>query len=253
VSFIAAESGGSIGGQRTYPAMIRAARNMKSIILEHAVKPRSLGMGMFGMMGGGRGMAPPFPDKKPEDLDIKDSLVFEKANPEKKVKISTIMAPFMGMLGNGSPFFAWDFPPNVNMANMRPFARQCYFTEVEVDPETGMVEVTNHIVVNDVGRAINPDAVNGQQYGGSYMGIGVKLNDNHIGYEILTMNDVGPIDCHILESGFGYGAYGVYGCGESGTACTTTITGPAIYNAIGRWIDDYPTTPDKVLKALGKI
>jgi xanthine dehydrogenase molybdenum-binding subunit len=268
VGFIAAESGGSLGGQRTYPAMIRAARNLKRTILEHAVKPRSGGGMMFmmpPMMGGGRGV--PFPDKKPEDLDIKDSMVFEKANPDKKVRVSTIMAPFMGMLGNGSPFFAWDFPPSIMGARMYPTGRQCYFTEVEVDPETGMVEVTKHVVVNDVGRAINPDAINGQQYGGSYMGIGrskteaiysdprtgVKLNDNHISYEILTMNDVGPMDCHILESGTGYGVYGLYGCSESGTACTTTITGPAIYNAIGKWVDDYPTTPDKILKALGKI
>jgi CO/xanthine dehydrogenase Mo-binding subunit len=267
VAFIAAESGGSLGAQRTIPAMIRTARKMKQIILEHAVKPRPARMGMFGMGMPGAGATVLFTDKKPEDLDIKDSLVFERANPVKKVKISTIMSPFMGMLNNGSPFFAWDFPPDVDRAGMRPFARQCYFTEVEVDPETGLVKVTKHVVVNDVGKAINPDAINGQQYGGSYMGIGrsnseaiyfdpktgVKLNDNHIGYEIMTMNDVGPMDCHILESGLGYGAYGLYGIGESGTACTTTVTGPAIYNAIGKWIDDFPTTPDKVLKALGKI
>jgi CO/xanthine dehydrogenase Mo-binding subunit len=272
VLFICAESGGSLGGQRTYPAMIRAARKLKRIILEHAVKPRSFGMGMMGpmmgpMMGGGRGTSALFPDKKPEDLDIKDSMVFEKANPDKKVKISSVMAPFMGMLNNGSPFFAWDYPPSAGMFGMRAFARQCYFTEVEVDPETGLVQIIKHVVVNDVGRAINPDAINGQQYGGSYMGIGrsnteaiyydsrtgVKLNDNHIGYEIPTMNDVGPMDCHILESGFGFGAYGTIGCSESGTACTTTVTGPAIYNAIGKWVIDFPTTPDKILKALGKI
>jgi CO/xanthine dehydrogenase Mo-binding subunit len=268
VGFIAAESGGSLGGQRTYPAMIRAARNLKQIILEHAVK-KSSGMGMMFMMPPmmGGGMRSPFAGKRPEELDIKDSMVFERANPDNKAKISTIMAPFMGMLGNGSPFFAWDFPPNIPPGRMYPTARQCYFTEVEVDPETGMVEVTRHVVVNDVGKAINPDAVNGQQYGGSIMGIGrsktealysdprtgVKLNDNHIGYEIPTMNDVGPIDCHILESGSGYGVYGLYGCSESGTACTTTITAGAIYNAIGKWVIDFPTTPEKILKALGKI
>jgi xanthine dehydrogenase molybdenum-binding subunit len=174
----------------------------------------------------------------------------------------------MGWLGTGTPFFAWDFPPMVDRKlKMHVMARQCYFTEVEVDPETGMVDVVKHVVVNDVGKAINPDAINGQQYGGAYMGIGrskteavfydpqtgVKLNDNHIGYPILTMNDLGPIDCHILESGLGYGAYGVYGCGESGAACTSTITAPAIYNAVGKWVTQFPTTPDRVLRALGKI
>jgi len=67
------------------------------------------------------------------------------------------------------------------------------------------------------------------------------------------MNDVGPIDCHILESALGYGPYGLYGIGESSAACTTTVTGPAIFNALGKWILDFPTTPDKILKALGKI
>ncbi len=265
VLFIAAESGGSLGGQRTYPAMIRAARKLKRIILEHAVKA-PVGMSMF-MGPGGGGAQPLFAGKKPEELEIRDSLVFEKADPERKVKIRDVVVPFMGMLNNGSPFFAWDFPPSVSWARMHPTARQCYFTEVEVDPETGMVDVTKQVVVNDVGRAINPDAINGQQYGGSYMGLGrsgaeavyydprtgVKLNGNHVGYEILTMNDLGPIDCHILESGLGYGAYGLYGCSESGTACTTTGTGPAVHNAIGKWIDDYPITPDKVLKALGSL
>jgi xanthine dehydrogenase molybdenum-binding subunit len=182
------------------------------------------------------------------------------------VKVADVVGRFYD--GVNSPFFGWDYPPYLGRdIRMHVFARQCYFTEVEVDPETGLVEVTKHVVVNDIGKAINPDAINGQQYGGSYMGIGrsnmeaiyydpgtgVKLNDNHAGYEIPTMNDVGQMDCHILESGLGYGPYGMYGVGESSAACTTTVTAPAIYNAIGKWITDFPTTPDKVLKALGKI
>ena len=51
------------------------------------------------------------------------------------------------------------------------FVRQAHFVEVEVDPETGGVEVTRVANANDVGKAINPDAVEGQQYGGSVMGV----------------------------------------------------------------------------------
>ena len=137
--------------------------------------------------------------------------------------------------------------------------------EVEVDPDTGGFEVKKVVVVNDVGRAINPDSINGQQYGGTYMGIwrsgfgamyydaqtGVKLNDNYIGYPATVMNDCGPIDCHIVESGLGWGAYGATGIGESGGAMVGTILPVAVHNAIGEWVD-YPTTPDKILKALGK-
>jgi len=50
---------------------------------------------------------------------------------------------------------------------------------------------------------------------------------------------------------FAIGSMAIIGVG--GTACTTAVTSPAIYNAIGKWIDDFPTTSDKVLKALWKI
>jgi len=259
VKFSVTEISGSMGSTRTFPAMIRAARNLKRIILECAVKPSPGGM-----------MRKPqpaqFPGKSPEDLEIANSMVFDKSDPSRQVKVADIVAPYYD--GVNSPFLGWDFPPYVSSSiRMHIFARQCYFTEVEVDPETGLVEVTRHIVVNDIGKAINPDSINGQQYGGSYMGIGrsnmeaiyydpktgVKLNDNHVSYEIPTMNDVGPIDCHIIESALGYGPYGMYGIGESSAACTTTVTAPAIYNAIGKWVTDFPTTPDKILKAMGKI
>jgi hypothetical protein len=45
----------------------------------------------------------------------------------------------------------------------------------------------------------------------------------------------------------------MYGIAESSAACTTTVTAPVIYNTIGEWVTDFPTTPGKVLKALGKI
>jgi xanthine dehydrogenase molybdenum-binding subunit len=67
------------------------------------------------------------------------------------------------------------------------------------------------------------------------------------------MNDIESVDIEKIETGLGYGPYGMIGLGESAACCTMTITGPAIYNAIGKYVDSFPTTPDKVLKALGKI
>jgi CO/xanthine dehydrogenase Mo-binding subunit len=51
----------------------------------------------------------------------------------------------------------------------------------------------------------------------------------------------------------GYSAFGAYGLGENSGAAISGITLSAIYNATGKWVMDYPTTPDRVLKALGKI
>jgi CO/xanthine dehydrogenase Mo-binding subunit len=121
--------------------------------------------------------------------------------------------------------------------------------------------------VNDVGHIFNRAGAEGQQYGGAVMGIGksameekifcpktgVGLNFDHINYFIGTMNDYPIVDCLLNESHTGYGPYGSFGIGENIGAAMAAITSSAIYNAIGKWINDYPITPDKVLKALGKI
>jgi CO/xanthine dehydrogenase Mo-binding subunit len=54
-----------------------------------------------------------------------------------------------------------------------------------------------------------------------------------------------------METGMGYGPYGVIGIGEDVATVVPALIGPAVFNAIGVWIDDFPITPDKVLRALG--
>ena len=104
-------------------------------------------------------------------------------------------------------------------------------------------------------------------YGGSYMGVsralteemvwdpatGVLLNRNLLDYKIATIADCGPIETIVQETGLGHGPYGTAGVGEDVATMIPTLLGPAVYNAIGQWIDDFPITPAKVLKALGKI
>ena len=138
--------------------------------------------------------------------------------------------------------------------------------EVQVDPETGEVQVVRVVNVNDVGKALSPEGVEGQMYGGTFMGIGrnrceeyvwdektgVLLNGNLCDYKFATMNDIGSVDTIIVETGMGYGPYGSVGVGEVVATVTTYLLEGAIYNAIGTWVDDAPPTPDKVLAALGK-
>jgi xanthine dehydrogenase molybdenum-binding subunit len=72
-------------------------------------------------------------------------------------------------------------------------------------------------------------------------------------YKIATMLDIaGPIDTILVETGMGYGAYGVVGIGEDIGTVLPALLGPAVFNAIGLWIDDFPLTPNRILKALGK-
>jgi len=55
-----------------------------------------------------------------------------------------------------------------------------------------------------------------------------------------------------VETGMGYGPYGVVGIGEDVATVVPALLGPAVYSAIGVWIDDFPITPKRVLEALGK-
>jgi CO/xanthine dehydrogenase Mo-binding subunit len=257
--------GGSQGTITTVPQLIVAARELKQRILQAAITPRPA----FMMVPEQPAM---FPGKKPEDLDIKDSMVFEKANPGNKKSITEVF---------GSPGLSDDsgiaHPPAGTVSGLtsdgKPdsknyiMSRQAHFIELEVDTETGQIEITNAVCVNDIGHAFNPEGAMGQQYGGAVMGFGrsateekvycpetgVGLNFDNIGYCIGTMNDYAPVQCILNESHLGYSAYGAYGIGENIGASLAGITSSAIYNATGKWVLDYPTTPDKVLKALGKI
>ena len=221
-----------------------------------------------------------FPGMKPEDLDVKDSVIYVKADPSNRKTVAEVVKDVGGsitfkqeMAGiqntRHEPVYAWAWHRQGRYGTepgRERLCRQAHFCEVEVDDETGEIEVTKVVNVNDVGKAISPEAVAGQMYGGTYMGVGrnkteeyvwdeqtgVLLNGDLLNYKFATMNDVGPIDTIIVETGMGYGPYGSVGIGENIATVATFLLQGAVYNAIGKWVDDYPITPDKVLKALGK-
>jgi CO/xanthine dehydrogenase Mo-binding subunit len=252
------EPGGSFGTISTVPQLVLAARELKRKILVYAVRPRP-SLPAF------------FPGKQSQELDIQASMVFEKANPANRRTVAEVANPFW----NTDPAIVYSVPPNVtgltsegkSDPRMYFMSRQAHFIEVEVDTETGEVSIANVVCVNDVGHVFNPRGAEGQQYGGAFMGLGrstteekiycpatgVGLNYDHIGYQIGTMNDYPVVRGILNESHLGYSSYGSCGIGENVGAALSGITAGAIYNAIGKWILDYPITPDKVLKALGMI
>jgi CO/xanthine dehydrogenase Mo-binding subunit len=282
-TFDLAPPGGSWGTTSAVAELVIAARELKQKILGYAVHPgrgsdirlteqmlkqaqREIPAQLLEKL-----LAGFFPNKKPGELDIKDSEIYEIANPANKMPVKQVTNAFWArdpaiihpVAGEISGLAA-DGKPDPTMYVM---GRQAHFIEVEVDTDTGQVEVTNVVCVNDVGNIFNPEGAEGQQYGGAVMGLGrsimeekvfcprsgVALNNNHIGYPIGTMNDYPPAECILNESHLGYSAYGAYGIGENVGAAMSGLSSAAIYNAIGKWVLDYPTSPDKVLKALGKI
>jgi len=254
--------GGSRGLISNAVMAIRLAQKAKKMILEKACKPRMNPGGYFDLYGY-QWLEPAFPNKTPEELDIKDSMVFEIANPNNKQPISAITTYL------SREMFVTDVPPDLDEElHTYPMGRQCYFMEVEVDPDTGHVDVIKDVCVYDAGKIISPETCHSQMIGGTYMGYGrsrveevffdpndgVRLNDDLINYPINLIGDIkGDIDVHLIETGLNWAPYGMGGIGESPTAVQTHITRYAVHNAIGKWLDEGKTTPEYVLKALGKV
>ena len=185
---------------------------------------------------------PAFPQRSPEELDIKDSVIYVKEDPSTKksvaqvvkdVKGSFIQKHEYGAIQNTThePIYVWAYHRQGRLGKepgRQRLCRQAHFCEVKVDPETGEVTVTKVINVNDVGKALSPETVEGQQYGGTYMGVGrnkseeyiwdpktgVLLNGNLVDYKFASMLDIGPIETLIVETGMGLGPYGSVGVGE---------------------------------------
>ena len=266
-SFDAAIPAGSMGTSINSYGLILNSRKMKKLLLEYALKPlpdpRSNRAIQFPPTPS------PFQGKTIDDLDIRDSIIFEKANHKNALPISRITAAYSGGMSSIGSFFIGDAITNIPKIEKNiVMARQCVFLEVEVDTETGQVEITKLVHPYDVGQSINPDVNEQQLYGGAYAGLGVsateaiyydprtgvRLNENLIGYPVLTILDAGDIETPIIETHLGWSAYGLYGCSEAGKAATAAaLLVPAVYNAIGKWIEETPVTPEKILKALGKI
>ncbi len=250
---------GSAGLVRTLPMAVDAARKIKALVLAQCTTPTQSGTEPDIV-----DVPAQFPDCRPEDLDIKDSFVFQKARPDNRKTLQEVASYNWQYY---QPFIAFS-GAEMHHKEIYHMGRQATWVEVEVDPETGEIEIKTVVNSNDVGKCFVPDGVNAQQYGGSYMGLshgrqdgkvydpdtGIVLNDNLIDYKWFSFNDItGPMDQRIVESGLGYAPYGAIGIGESLGAVTATILAGAVYNATGKWITDFPITPDKVLKALGKI
>ncbi|MDR1728586.1 MAG: molybdopterin-dependent oxidoreductase [Acidobacteriota bacterium] len=267
-SFYMWQPGGSFSTAFINTQLVMAARELKRKLLSCAVKPTP----PYNTSHFYKTVQPPaFPGKRPEDLDIKDSVVFEKANPSNRKTLREVADIFWDV----DPAIAYPVTGTVQGLTVdgKPddtyytMARQAHFIEVEVDDETGMVDVTDIVCVNDVGHLFNPKGAEAQQYGGAIMGLGrsgteehvwcprtgVALNKDLVGYHIGTMNDYPRATGIVNESHLGYAAFGAYGLGENPAAAMSGITASAIFNATGKWVMDYPTTPDRVLRALGKI
>lgn len=138
-----------------------------------------------------------------------------------------------------------------------------HICDVEVDPETGRAQIVRYTVVQDAGKAIHPDYVEGQFQGAAAQGIGWALNEEYIygddgrlqnpgflDYRIPVCSDVPFIDTKILEVPNPNHPYGIRGVGETSIVPPLGAVGNAIANATGVRMNHAPMSPPRVLAAL---
>ena len=134
---------------------------------------------------------------------------------------------------------------------------------MEVDPETGKVDILRYTAVQDAGKAIHPSYVEGQIQGGVVQGIGWALNEEYffneeggmvnssfLDYRMPTSLDLPMIDTVIVEVANRGHPYGVRGVGEVPIVPPMAAIANAIHDAIGARMEELPMSPGAVLEAL---
>lgn len=193
-----------------------------------------------------------------DEIDLCDGKVFVTAEPDRSMTVSEAMGPSRGIpaaniVGNGT------YEPT------KSYSFAAHFTEVDVDTETGIVEVKRVVPVHDVGRVIHPIAAQGQIEGGIQQGIGHTLTEDYlidkktgrslnaglVDYKMPLSMDMPDIETIILEAAPDPGGpWGAKGVGEDPIIAIGPSIANAIHDAIGIRFHHYPITPEDVLKAL---
>jgi CO/xanthine dehydrogenase Mo-binding subunit len=146
------------------------------------------------------------------------------------------------------------------------FEFNCTAVEVEVDRETGDIVVVRHVTVSDVGKALNPLQVRGQDEGAAVMGLGHTLMEHYIYDDAGRIRNLGAIDYRIptsmdlprqmesdiVENEDGPGPYGSKGMSEGALLCVAPAVAAAVHDAVGVVIRDLPLTPERVWRALNE-
>jgi CO/xanthine dehydrogenase Mo-binding subunit len=157
--------------------------------------------------------------------------------------------------------------PIVGNANVNPTGAgpgfAVHIVDVEVDPETGKVDILRYTALQDVGKAIHPSYVEGQLQGGAVQGIGWALNEEYffddqgqmanasfLDYRMPTSLDLPMIDTVIVEVANPTHPYGVRGVGEVCIVPPMAAIANAIHNAVGVRMGKLPMSPGNILEAL---
>jgi len=202
------------------------------------------------------------------EMEVKEGYAYPLSDKNKKLSFREIAyraGEKEGELKGEGTFYPTTYDFNENGQSPKTYVAYTFMTqifEVEVDTDTGLVEVLNVKTALDLGKAINPKNVEGQIEGGTTQGIGmalmeeqviengITLNPNMTGYIVPTSMDVPEFESRLIENADSEGPYGAKGIGEPVIIGASPGIANAIYDAIGVRITDLPITPEKIIKAL---
>jgi len=237
----ATPSGGSKTVPSDSPAVLAAARAVKSQILQFAAEQLETTV---------------------DDLELSDLEITSASDPEKTLALTDVQ-----MLGRRGLLMGTGYrDPNPEETVTFPFCAQ--FCDVEVNTLTGEIRIVRFLGAHDSGRVLNRLTFDNQVFGGIAMGIGLGVteervldrqtgkmaNANFHDYKVPTMLDVAlaheclPID----EPDNEFNSTGTKGLGEPATIPTAAAIGNAVANAIGVRVTDAPLTPRTILQAIKK-
>ncbi len=231
-------------------ATLRAARDAKKQILEVVAEELKLDL---------------------NDLDIKAEKVINKKTEEnlmtfdKALELAYSFNYGRQIIGRGS------YNPKTTPIDFRTgegnvsgsYGFEAQIAEVEVNKETGEVNLLNLWDAHDIGKAINPQSVEGQIEGSLVMGIGYTFmenlrfdnkgrpaNGNFANYRLPRTMGMPNMHTILVETNDPEGPFGAKGMGEASLLPTSAAIANAVYDAIGVRIKDLPITPEKIIKAL---
>ncbi len=195
-------------------------------------------------------------DVSPDDVDYADGIISHTSDPALRLTFKEIA----GMLNStGGPISGRGSVDPKGVGN----AFSVNIVDVEVDPETGKVDILRFTALQDVGKAVHPDYVEGQIQGGAAQGIGWALNEEYVfdeeggmvnssflDYRMPTSLDLPMIDTVLVEVPNPGHPFGVRGVGEAPIIAGVAAIANAIHDAVGIRLRKAPMSPSTVLEAL---
>ena len=191
-----------------------------------------------------------------DNVEYADGVLQHTSDPELRLTFKQLAAR---QVGTGGPIVG---RAGVNPPGAGP-SIAAHLVDVEVDTETGKVDVLRYTAAQDAGKAIHPSYVEGQIQGGVVQGIGWALNEEYrfdqqggmlnssfLDYRMPISLDLPMIDTVIVEVANPAHPYGLRGVGEVPIVPPMAAISNAVYDAIGVRMDSLPMSPDKVLEAL---